>query len=161
MSTVTVRLNQEEETFFKGYVQLTGQSLSSLFKKALEKTIEDEYDLKLYHQAMEDYQKDPETLSHADFKKELGFQMFQIHYSKKAQKQLRKLDCSIQALIFAWIDKNLEGTSNPRQHGKGLIGDKAEAWQYRLGACRLIADSRADELVILALEIGHRKDSYN
>ncbi|HFI0064568.1 TPA: type II toxin-antitoxin system RelB family antitoxin [Streptococcus suis] len=73
MSTVTVRLNQEEETFFKSYVQLTGQSLSSLFKKALERTIEDEFDLKIYHQSYKEYQEDPETISHADFKKELGF----------------------------------------------------------------------------------------
>ncbi|MGQ7463020.1 type II toxin-antitoxin system RelB family antitoxin [Streptococcus suis] len=72
MSTVTIRLNKEEEVFFKSYAQLTGQSLSSLFKKALECTIEDEYDLNIYRQAYEEYQKDPETISHADFKKELG-----------------------------------------------------------------------------------------
>ncbi|NQM29381.1 translation repressor RelB [Streptococcus suis] len=72
MSTVTIRLNKEEEVFFKSYAQLTGQSLSSLFKKALERDIEDEYDLSIYHQAYEEHQKDPETISHADFKKELG-----------------------------------------------------------------------------------------
>ncbi|MEZ7651753.1 type II toxin-antitoxin system RelB family antitoxin [Streptococcus sp. 27098_8_51] len=72
MSTVTVRLNQEEEKFFKSYAQFTGQSLSSLFKKSLKRTIEDEYDLKLYYQAYKDYQEEPETISHADFKKELG-----------------------------------------------------------------------------------------
>lgn len=72
MSTVTVRLNQEEEIFFKSYAQLTGQSLSSLFKRALETTIQDEYDLKIYQQAYKEYKADPETISHADFKKELG-----------------------------------------------------------------------------------------
>ncbi|HFI0147560.1 TPA: type II toxin-antitoxin system RelB family antitoxin [Streptococcus suis] len=72
MSTVTIRLNKEEEVFFKSYAQLTGKSLSSLFKKALERDIEDEYDLSIYRQAYEEYQKDPETISHADFKKELG-----------------------------------------------------------------------------------------
>lgn len=72
MSTVTVRLNQEE-VFFKGYAELTGQSLSSLFKKALESTIQDEYDLKIYKEAYKEYQEDSETIPHADFKKELGF----------------------------------------------------------------------------------------
>ncbi|MDO4814227.1 MAG: DUF6290 family protein [Gemella sp.] len=72
MSTVTVRLNQEE-VFFKSYAELTGQSLSSLFKKALESTIQDEYDLKIYKEAYKEYQEDSETISHADFKKELGF----------------------------------------------------------------------------------------
>ncbi|WP_159584204.1 type II toxin-antitoxin system RelB family antitoxin [Streptococcus halichoeri] len=71
MSTVTIRLNQEEEVFFKSYAQLTGQSLSSLFKKALERDIEDKYDLKVYNQAYAEYEADPQTISHADFKKEL------------------------------------------------------------------------------------------
>lgn len=73
MSTVSVRLNQEEETLFKTYAKMTGQNLSSLFKKSLEQSIEDEYDLKSYQQSFKEYQKDPETISHADFKKELGF----------------------------------------------------------------------------------------
>lgn len=73
MTTITVRLNDQEEKFFKNYAQLTGQSLSSLFKKTLEMAIEDEYDLKIYHQAMKEYQEDAVIISHADFKKELGF----------------------------------------------------------------------------------------
>ncbi|MBS4749543.1 translation repressor RelB [Carnobacteriaceae bacterium zg-ZUI78] len=74
MSTITVRLNKEEETFFKNYAQIQGQSLSSLFKRALETVIEDEYDLKLYKQSFQEYLENSETLSHADFKKELGFE---------------------------------------------------------------------------------------
>ena len=73
MGTVTVRLNQEEETFFKSYAVLTGKSLSTLMKEALKQSIEDEYDLNVYKQAFKEYQEDPETISHADFKKELGF----------------------------------------------------------------------------------------
>lgn len=38
----------------------------------LERDIEDEYDLKIYHQAYDEYKANPETISHADFKKELG-----------------------------------------------------------------------------------------
>lgn len=73
MSTVTVRLNHEEETFFKSYAVLAGKSLSTLMKEALAQSIEDEYDLNVYKQAFKEYQEDPETISHADFKKELGF----------------------------------------------------------------------------------------
>lgn len=73
MSTVSVRLNQEEETFFKSYAVLAGKSLSTLMKEALAQSIEDEYDLKVYRQVFKEYEEDPETISHADFKKELGF----------------------------------------------------------------------------------------
>ena len=72
-STVTVRLNQKEEELFKGYSELSGQSISTLLKKALVTRIEDELDLKAYQEAYQDYLDDPETISHADFKKALGF----------------------------------------------------------------------------------------
>ncbi|MDN5027590.1 DUF6290 family protein [Streptococcus sp. SPS1] len=73
MATVSVRLNQEEETFFKSYAALSGKSLSTLLKEALAQSIEDEYDLNIYKKAFEEYQQDSETISHVDFKKELGF----------------------------------------------------------------------------------------
>lgn len=73
MATVSVRLNQEEEIFFKSYAVLSGKSLSTLLKEALAQSIEDEYDLNIYKKAFEEYQQDSETISHVDFKKELGF----------------------------------------------------------------------------------------
>lgn len=73
MATVSVRLNQEEETFFKSYAVLSDKSLSTLLKEALAQSIEDEYDLNIYKKAFEEYQQDSETISHDDFKKELGF----------------------------------------------------------------------------------------
>lgn len=73
MSTITVRLNKEEEELFKGYAALVGQNISTLLKKALINAIEDELDLKTFEVSYEEYMKDPETISHEDFKKELGF----------------------------------------------------------------------------------------
>ncbi|MEZ7651754.1 type II toxin-antitoxin system RelE family toxin [Streptococcus sp. 27098_8_51] len=84
--------------------------------------------------------------------------MYHVHYSKRAQKQIKKLDKQIQRLLFAWIDKNLEGTDNPRQHGKGLTGDRANEWRYRIGDYRLICQIQDDKMVILALEVGHRRE---
>ncbi|MGT2963874.1 type II toxin-antitoxin system RelE family toxin [Streptococcus acidominimus] len=86
--------------------------------------------------------------------------MYHVHYSKKAQKQIKKLDKGIQRLLFSWIDKHLEGIENPRQQGKGLTGDRANEWRYRIGDYRLICDIQNDKLMILALEVGHRKEIY-
>lgn len=86
--------------------------------------------------------------------------MYHVEYSKKAQKQIRKLDRAIQRLLFAWIDKNLEGIVDPRSKGKGLIGDHSGEWRYRIGDYRLICDIQDEKMIILALEIGHRKDIY-
>lgn len=86
--------------------------------------------------------------------------MYHVEYSKKAQKQIRKLDRAIQRLLFAWIDKNLEGIVDPRSKGKGLLGDHSGEWRYRIGDFRLICDIQDEKMIVLALEIGHRKDIY-
>ena len=86
--------------------------------------------------------------------------MYRIDYSKRAQRQIRKMDKQVQRLLFAWIDKHLDGTENHRQNGKGLTDNRANEWRYRIGDYRLIYDIQEDKLVILALEFGHRKDIY-
>lgn len=86
--------------------------------------------------------------------------MFHVEYSKKAQRQIKKLDRSVQRLLFAWIDKHLEGTTNPRQQGKGLTANRTNQWRYRIGNYRLICDIQDDKAVILALEFGHRSTIY-
>ncbi|MBP2623017.1 type II toxin-antitoxin system RelB family antitoxin [Streptococcus oricebi] len=72
MATISLRLNQQEEEFFRGYAGLTGKTLSELFKTALAEQIENELDLKLYHEALAEHEADPQTVSFDDFKKELG-----------------------------------------------------------------------------------------
>ena len=63
-------------------------------------------------------------------------------------------------MILKWIDKNLEGCTNARVHGKALTGNHAGLWRYRIGDCRLIADIQDGKLVILTLEVGHRSGIY-
>ena len=86
--------------------------------------------------------------------------MYSVRYSKKAQKQIGKLDKSVQRLLFAWIDKNLGGTDDPRQHGRGLTANRSNQWRYRIGNYRLICDIQEDKAIILALEFGHRSTIY-
>ncbi|GFH40584.1 type II toxin-antitoxin system RelE family toxin [Lactococcus insecticola] len=85
---------------------------------------------------------------------------YKVRYEVGAQKALKKLDKSVSRQIMAWISKNLVGTDNPRQHGKGLVADRSGAWRYRIGNYRLIADINEKEILILILEIGHRRDVY-
>ena len=46
MSTITIRLNSDEEKSFSEYAKLHGIPLSTLFKQTLEERIEDEMDRK-------------------------------------------------------------------------------------------------------------------
>ncbi len=47
---------------------------------------------------------------------------YRVEYTKKAFKELEKMDKSIRKLILAWIEKNLIDCTNPREFGKGLVG---------------------------------------
>lgn len=85
---------------------------------------------------------------------------YRVRFTEAARKELKKLDKSTAALIMAWIKKNLEGCSNPRQHGKGLTANPSGQWRYRVGDYRLLAEIQENEIIILILNIGHRRDIY-
>lgn len=82
--------------------------------------------------------------------------MYKVEISEKALKNLKQLDKSIARMLLAWIEKHLEGTDNPRIHGKGLSHDKEGIWRYRVGNYRILANIVDDRLVILLIDFGHR-----
>ncbi len=86
--------------------------------------------------------------------------MYRVAFTEKALKSLKKLDPNVSKMIVAWIRKNLEDCTDPRQHGKALVGDHSGQWRYRVGDYRLIAEIKDDEIIILVLNIGHRKNIY-
>lgn len=85
---------------------------------------------------------------------------YTVEYTPQAVKQLKKLDKPIRALIFGWIDKNLNNCEDPRRHGKSLTGNYSGKWRYRIGDYRLIANIADEKITILILNIGHRKEIY-
>ncbi|WP_017549890.1 type II toxin-antitoxin system RelB family antitoxin [Salinicoccus carnicancri] len=45
MSTITVRMNKDEQEVFETYAKLRGVPLSTIMKQTLEEKIEDEFDV--------------------------------------------------------------------------------------------------------------------
>ncbi len=86
---------------------------------------------------------------------------YEIFYTDKARKFLKKLDKSALMNIKNWIEKNLLNTENPRLHGKALVGDKSGYWRYRVGDYRIIAEIKDDKLIVLVVDIDHRSKIYN
>lgn len=73
MSTITIRLNQDEERLFEEYAKLQDQPLSTLLKKTLEEKIEDEFDLDAIKQYEERRQSgETEYYNHDEVKEILG-----------------------------------------------------------------------------------------
>ncbi|WP_455656395.1 type II toxin-antitoxin system RelE family toxin [Phascolarctobacterium sp.] len=85
---------------------------------------------------------------------------YSVEYATSVYKSLKKIDKPTRLLILNWIEKNLVGCENPRQHGKPLIGNNAGVWRYRVGNYRILADILDDKLIIQVIKIGHRKSVY-
>lgn len=86
---------------------------------------------------------------------------YRVKTTPKFDKEFTKLDKYTQRMIKAWIEKNLVDCENPRTHGKALTADKSGQWRYRIGDYRILCLIIDDELIILALSIGHRREIYN
>ena len=83
-----------------------------------------------------------------------------VEVSNYAEKQLRKLDKPIQKRLLDWLDDRIEGCKNPRHFGEPLRGEMAGLWRYRIGDYRVICEIQGQQLVVLALAVGHRREIY-
>ena len=83
-----------------------------------------------------------------------------VEISDVAERQLRKLDRQIQKRILDWLDDRLEGCKDPRHFGEALRGDRAGFWRYRVGHYRILCDIQDQTVIVLVLNVGHRRDIY-
>ena len=86
--------------------------------------------------------------------------MWRLEFSKHADRQLSKMDAGVRKVVVSWLLKNVDGCDDPRVHGKGLTGGLSGAWRYRIGDYRVLCEIRDKELVVLAIEVGHRSEVY-
>ncbi|MFC2471633.1 type II toxin-antitoxin system RelE family toxin [Lachnoanaerobaculum gingivalis] len=86
--------------------------------------------------------------------------IYEISTTEKFDKALKKLDRQTQRIIKAWIEKNLINCENPRIHGKALTANRSGQWRYRVGDYRILAEIHDNKLVLILIDVGHRKDIY-
>ena len=85
---------------------------------------------------------------------------YRVETTPRFEKEFRKLDRYTQRMLKAWIDKNLVDCVDPRAHGKDLTANRSGQWRYRIGDYRLLCLIEDEELVILALTVGHRREVH-
>lgn len=86
--------------------------------------------------------------------------IYEISTTEKFDKALKKLDRQTQRIIKAWIEKNLINCENPRIHGKALTSNRSGQWRYRVGDYRILAEIHDNKLVLILVDVGHRRDIY-
>ena len=85
---------------------------------------------------------------------------YRLVLSENARRELKKLDKQSALLLIGWMRKNLDGIENPRAKGKVLTGNYKNAWRYRVGNYRIIAEIEDEKIVVIVLKIGHRREVY-
>lgn len=84
---------------------------------------------------------------------------WQVQYSPRAAKAMRKLDQAVARRIFDSVER-LATVEDPTRSCKALTGPMAGLWRLRVGDYRVILDIRRGDVVIVALDLGHRSTIY-
>ena len=82
--------------------------------------------------------------------------MYEIVFSNKAKKQLFKLEKNIQKRIISILERI---RIRPESYITKLVGDPG--YKLRVGDYRIIMDIDNNNLLILVIKVGHRKEIYN
>ncbi|MGB6976891.1 MAG: type II toxin-antitoxin system RelE/ParE family toxin [Gammaproteobacteria bacterium] len=84
-----------------------------------------------------------------------------VEWDERARKELRKLGKQLQQTILEYLRKRIAADADPRRFGKPLSYDKHGLWRYRVQDARIVCRIEEDELLVLVVKVGHRKDIYN
>lgn len=84
---------------------------------------------------------------------------YAIRFTPKAAKQVKKLDPTAAKRIRNFLEQKLSRLENSRQLGKKLVNE--EFWRYRVGDYRILTNIDDDQILILVVEVAHRREVYN
>jgi len=83
-----------------------------------------------------------------------------VEFLDTAKRQLAKLDRKWQAAILDYLEDQIATLDDPRSRGKPLVGDRKGLWRYRVGDYRILCELPDDDLIVLVVTIGHRRQVY-
>lgn len=86
--------------------------------------------------------------------------VWSVEFDDRARRELRKLDVQVQQAILSYLRERIAVAEDPRRFGKPLRRNLAGLWRYRVGDYRLICRIEDERVVVLVLQIGHRREVY-
>lgn len=86
---------------------------------------------------------------------------YRLVFTPEILKQFRKMDKYQATLITRWLYQHIDGIDDPRKFGKGLTANRSGQWRYRVGNYRVLVEIEDNELVVLAIQVGHRRNIYD
>ncbi|MCE8163502.1 MAG: type II toxin-antitoxin system RelE/ParE family toxin [Candidatus Moeniiplasma glomeromycotorum] len=87
--------------------------------------------------------------------------MYKVIWESLAQKSLIKLtkgDWTLAKKIKFKVETEL--AKNPYKNGEPLKGNLKGRWKYRFSKYRVIYEIKQTKLLIIVIEVGHRREIY-
>jgi mRNA interferase RelE/StbE len=84
-----------------------------------------------------------------------------IEYTETALKKLEKLDRQTARSILDYLDDRIAPSASPRIYGKPLTGSLKGRWRFRVGDYRLICRIKDNKVIVLVIDLGHRRHIYD
>ena len=82
-------------------------------------------------------------------------------FTEAAFREFKKLDPSTQKSILKFFDGRITSAEDPRRSGKALQAGMTGYWRYRVGDYRVICQIKDEEVLVLILKVGHRREVYD
>ena len=86
--------------------------------------------------------------------------MYELHFLGNAQKELKKLDSVAQKTIKEKLLLLIENPDILKNNIKALKGEYKGKFRLRIKQYRVVFQVRDNELIIIVIRIGHRKEVY-
>jgi mRNA interferase RelE/StbE len=81
---------------------------------------------------------------------------YRLLYLPGAEKDIQELPGSVIVRVRRGLERLAE---NPRL-GKPLHGELVPFWSYRVGDYRVVYEIKDEELIVLVVTLGHRREIY-
>jgi mRNA interferase RelE/StbE len=84
-----------------------------------------------------------------------------VDFTVKARLQLDRMQRAEATRIQRFLLDRVATAENPRLLGTALKGSEFGGyWRYRVGDYRVVCEIQDDRMVIIAINIGHRREIY-
>lgn len=84
-----------------------------------------------------------------------------IKYRDGLKRTFKNIDQFNEARIRRFLENRVATLDNPKAIAKKLVGsNNKDLWRYRVGDYRVVIKFEDNELIILVIEIDHRKNIY-
>ena len=86
---------------------------------------------------------------------------WKIRFTPEADKTLARLGSEAEKQVLKFMRQRVSVLDDPRGIGEPLKGSRfAGLWRYRSGDYRILCEIQDEEIIILDVLVGHRREIY-